>query len=168
MTYDERLLCLSMSRILFGHMYFPLDPIPNHIPFKSQVKTDSLSTIATFLEILTIKNVEEIHLNRLGTNPLEHAFWTIRKRSRDHHRCTRFISEAGKIKAIRRINEELLIENIKHRELQFGQIVTVPKVTHANTKLASDYIKALFKEASTDSCDKTCSMYIHFFKKNHF
>ena len=105
MTYDERLLCLSMSRILFEHMYFPLSPIPNHIPFKSQVITDSLSTSATFLEILTIKNVEEIHLNRLGTNPLEHAFGTIRMRCRDHHRSTRFISEAGKINAIRRINE---------------------------------------------------------------
>lgn len=165
MTYDERLLCLSMSRILIEHMYFPQNPIPMHMPFKNQVTTDTLSTIVTFLEILNIKNVEEIHLNRLGTNPLEHAFGTIRMRSRDHHRCTRFINEAGKLNAIRRINEELLLDNIKHRELQFGQVVTVPKVINTNTTLASDYIEALFKEARTGSCDETCS-YVHsFFKK---
>ena len=165
MTYDERLLCLSMSRILIEHMYFPHFPNPNFIPFKSQVTTDTFSTIATFLEILNIKNVEEIHLNRLGTNPLEHAFGTIRMRSRDHHRCTRFIREAGKVNAIRRINEELLLENIKHRDLQFGQVVTVPNVINTNTKLASNYIEALFKEASTDSCDETCTLVHSFFKK---
>ena len=64
--------------------------------------------------------------------------------------------------------KELLLENIKHRDLQFGQVVTVPNVINTNTKLASNYIEALFKEASTDSCDETCTLVHSFFKKNHF
>ena len=67
------------------------------------------------------------------------------------------------INAIRRINEELLIENLKNQESQFGQVVTVPKVINTNMKLASNYIEALFKEARTDSCDETYSCIHPFF-----
>lgn len=57
-------------------------------------------------------------LNLLGTNPLEHAFGIIRMRSKDRRNSQRFINEAGKINALIYLNEELILVNIKNRDLE--------------------------------------------------
>lgn len=62
-------------------------------------------------------------MNRLGTNPIEHDFGIIRMRSKDHHRAERFIKEAEKVNALQKLRENMVIENIKHRDLQFGRVV---------------------------------------------
>lgn len=158
LEFEKRLLYLNIARIILEKNYFPhhLTSYPNHIAFKQNIIRDCLSTVLTILDILNLPNVTIIHLNRLGTNPLEHTFGIIRMRSKDHHNSKRFILEAGKINALIKINEELILENIKNRQLQFGKVISLPNEKSYSDSEAKEYVDSLFAEAKNGYCNKAC------------
>lgn len=81
-SYENRILLFHMSRKLFHFIYFS----PNNyfykdqIKYKTQILSDSLSTLISICDILNQNYDQEIHLKRCGINPIEHNFGTIRMR----------------------------------------------------------------------------------------
>ena len=85
-----------------------------HFTYKIQLTNDTFSTLIYICDIFTKISNEQVHLNRFGTNPIEHDFGMIRMRSKDHHKAERFIQEASKINAIRQLRNKyvFLIDSI--------------------------------------------------------
>ena len=158
LNFDDRILFLNMARILLEKSHFPVHftSFQNHIIFKPKIIRDCLSTVLTILDIINLPNLTNVHLNRFGTNPLEHTFGIIRMRSKDHHNSERFIKEAEKVNSLKKINEELILENIKNRELQFGRVISIPTQKNNKYQNANNYIDSLFNEAITGQCNDLC------------
>ena len=85
-------------------------------------------------------------------------------RSKDHHKAERFIQEESKINAIRKLREDMIMESIKHRDLQFDRIVNRSFV-RIDFKLIDDLTISLINEASTKICDQKCHQVHLFFQK---
>ena len=85
-------------------------------------------------------------------------------RSRDHHKADRFIKEAAKINAIRRLREEMIMDSIKHRDLQFGKIIKTSLIQIDYQKIDS-MILSLINEASNNICNNICKETHLFFQK---
>lgn len=84
---------------------------------------DTFSTLISICDIFNKISNGQIHINRFGTNPIEHDFGIIRMPPKDHYKAKRFIQETSKINIIRRLREDMIMESIKHRDLQFWRIV---------------------------------------------
>lgn len=84
-------------------------------------------------------------------------------RSKDHHNSKRFIKEAGKGNALIKINEELILENIKNREFQFGKVISLPLNRIYSPLNAKEYTDSLFEEAINNNCNKFCQKFIQYF-----
>ncbi|KAK8837685.1 hypothetical protein M9Y10_036220 [Tritrichomonas musculus] len=158
-SYETRLLFLNMARILIEKVHFPFHftYFQNQINFTPNIIRDFLSTVLRLLDILNLSNLSDIHLNRLGTNPLEHAIGIIRIRSKDHHNSERFIKEAGKINALINLNEELILENIKNRDLKSGKVISIPQKNKYDDLKAKIYVDSLYQEIINGNCDKKCN-----------
>lgn len=76
-------------------------------------------------------------------------------RSRDLHKADRFIKEAAKINAIRRLREEMIMNSIKHRDLQFGKIIKASLIQIDYQKIDS-MILSLINDASNNICNNIC------------
>ena len=116
---EDRVLFLYMTKSLCERLYYNIyqSPIINNFTMKSNIVRDLLSTVCTFIDILTYSQSAQLHLNRIGTNPLEHTFGVVKMRSKDHHNAQRFLSEINNLNALRKIREEMIYDAVKHREL---------------------------------------------------
>ena len=148
-----------------NHPYYILTSLfKGQIKYKVQLTNDTFSTLISICDIFNKISNGQIQLNRFGTNPIEHDFGTIRMRSNDHHKAERFIQEASKINSIRKLREDMIMESIKHRDLQFGRIVNRSFV-RIDFKLIDDLTISLINEASTKICDQKCHQAHLFFQK---
>lgn len=167
LTFEKRILFLNMARILFekNHFSYHFNNFSHQIYLKKNIIRDCLSTVLTISDILNLPNLTNIHLNRLGTNPLEHTFGIIRMRSKDHHNSQRFINEAGKINALKNLNEELILENIKNRDLQFGKVISIPIKKNNDFLKAHKYVNSLYEEIISNKCNNDCKEIHSIFNK---
>ncbi|KAK8899972.1 hypothetical protein M9Y10_002295 [Tritrichomonas musculus] len=165
MEYSERLYLLHMSRSILHRMHFSdHNIIKKQIQMKPNIIRDALSTLISICDILHLNSIEMIHMNRLGTNPIEHDFAVIRLRSKDHNRAQRFINEAAKINALQKLREEMIEETINHRDLQFGRIVEAHPYK-IDFMLVEKMVNSLINEASNGICDINCQKAHQLFQK---
>lgn len=157
---EDKVLFLYMTKSLCERLYYNIfqSPIINNFSMKSNIARDLLSTVCTFIDILTYSQNAQLHLNRLGTNPLEHTLGVVRKRSKDHHNAQRFLSEVNNLNALRKIREEMIYDAVKHRELQFGKIIINKPVKYDNPDIIK-YVDSLVYEAKYDYCNTDCKKY---------
>lgn len=155
-----------MSRLIFHYLYFSNKNLifPNQLKMKAQIIRDGFSTLLSLCDILHKKSGnQQIHMNRFGTNLLEYDFGIIRMRSKDHHRADRFIIKATKINALIKLREDLVIKNIKHRDLQFGKVIFTSPI-NIDFLSIDKMVKSLIQEASNEICDDYCLKAHHFFQ----
>ena len=82
MKYNDRVFLCHLTREICERLYYRKGKIPLHnFEMKKQVIRDMLSTLCSFIDIFNSAQSSEIHLNRIGTNPLEHSFGVVRMRS---------------------------------------------------------------------------------------
>ena len=151
---EDRILFLYMTKSLCERLYYNIyqSPIINNFSMKSNIIRDLLSTVCTFIDILTYSQNAQLHLNRIGTYPLEHTFGVVRMRYKDHHNAQRFLSEVNKLNALRKIREEMIYDAVKHHELQFGKIIINKPVKYDNSDIIK-YVDSLVYEAKYDYCN---------------
>lgn len=165
LNYEDRLILFHLSRCIFQKIYeSPKNIIFNgQIQYKNQLINDSFSTLISICDILHKNPNIKIHLNRFGTNPVEHNLGMIRMRSKDHHKAERFIKEASKINAMRQLREDMVADVISHRDLQFGKIINTSFI-YVNLYYIEKMAFSLIYEVKTQKCDETCKKTHAFFK----
>lgn len=122
---NDRVLLFHISRIIFHYTYKSnkKNLFKGQIKYKDQLINDTLSTLISICDIFNKISNGQIHINRFGTNPINHNFGIIRMAPKDHYKVQRSIKETSKNNMIRRLREDMIMESIKHRGLQFGRIV---------------------------------------------
>ncbi len=155
-----------MTKSLCERLYYNIyqSPIINNFSMKSNIIRDLLSTVCTFIDILTYSQNVQLHLNRIGTYPLEHTFGVVRMRYKDHHNAQRFLSEVNNLNALRKIREEMIYDAVKHHELQFGKIIINKPVKYDNSDIIK-YVDSLVYEAKYDYCNTDCEKVHQYFIK---
>lgn len=166
LNYEDRLIIFHLSRCLFQRIYESHNNILfyRQIQYTNQLVNDSFSKLISVCHILYKNPNIQIHLNHFGTNPVEHNFGMIRLRSKDHHKVDRFIKEASKINALRQLREDMVVDAIAHRDLQFGRIINT-SFLYINLYYIEKMAFSLIQEAKTQKCDEICVKTHNFFIK---
>lgn len=98
----------------------------NHVRlFPDQLTLELSNTLASILSVMYTYN-GTLHLNRIGTNPLEHTFGTIRMRSRYKKTYNNMLKSVGQIETWKRMVAVLGTGGkISGRKSYYGRIVSV-------------------------------------------
>ena len=92
--------------------------------FDLQLCKDVISTCLSINSILH-RQIGEISLNRVGTNPLEHRFGLLRLKSKYQHNIVNLIREQAKLDAIHKIEAEVFDNLVSKRTKTFGDTVDI-------------------------------------------
>ena len=93
--------------------------------FPDQLALELCNTLASILSVIYSYN-GTIHLNRIGTNPLEHIFGTIRMRSRYKRTYSNMVRSVGHMETLKRMAAILgTCVKVSGRKSYYGRIVSV-------------------------------------------
>lgn len=103
-------------------------------------------------------------MNRICTNPLEHSLGVVRMLSKDHHNAQCFIKEVNYINSLRKLREEMILDVVRHRELQFGRVIIKEK-RQINVAHVTQYVDVLVDEGNTGCYSHICKQIHSYFNE---